>query len=117
MSIEVRGKIIETDEEGFLLNPNDWSEEVAEKIAEREGIKLDDVKWALIRYFREYYEEHQTHPTMHKLLLTEGKLHGDHFKDTKLYRDFLYETFPKGPIQTLCKLAGLPKPAEEVEAG
>ncbi len=117
MSIEVQGKIIETDEEGYLLNPGDWSEAVAEAIARQEGIGLDDVKWALIRYFREYYEEHQTHPTMHKLLLTEGRLHGERFEDSKLYRDFLYETFPKGPIPTLCKLAGLPKPSEEIEAG
>lgn len=119
MSIEVKGKIIETDEEGYLLNPDNWDEDVAEALIrqhEAEGHKkITETGWELIRYFREYYEDHQTHPTMHKLLKDRSRLENKHFEDEKSYRDFLYDLFPHGPIRKLCKLAGLPNPKDEVE--
>ena len=103
------------DEEGYLQDPNDWNSCVAEALAEREGIQLTDLHWALINYFRTFYEDHMRHPSMHEWVKTLGRFHGKPFREAKAYRDFLYELFPKGPIPTLCKLAGLPKPVEEVE--
>lgn len=115
MAFTVNGKTIETDEEGYLLNPEDWDEAVAEALAEQEGVKLDDVRWGLIRYFREYYEDHMVHPTMHHLVKTLGKAHGDHYEDEKAYEKFLYQEFPTNPIAEIGKLAGLPKPVIEAE--
>ncbi len=115
MSDNVLTVNVKTDEEGFLLDPNEWSPCVAEAIAEREGIGLSDLHWALINYFRAFYEDRMRHPTMHEWVTTLGRFHGKPFREARAYRDFLYELFPKGPIPTLCKLAGLPKPVEEVE--
>ncbi|WJW76381.1 TusE/DsrC/DsvC family sulfur relay protein [Thiohalobacter sp. IOR34] len=114
MSIEVNGLVIETDEQGYLLDPNLWTEEVAKKIAEQEGVELTDTHWGLIRYFRDFYEMKQRHPTMHELVLTQGKHHGESFQDAEAYRDHLWKLFPKGPVIELSKLAGLPKPEEVV---
>ena len=110
MNIEVKGKIIETDEQGYLVNLDDWSEEFVERIAEQDGIELYDDHWGLILYFRDYYEETLTHPTMRKIVLTLGKQHGKRFHDEKAYEKFIYSLFPYDPIHELCKLAGLPKP-------
>ena len=33
MAIEVNGKILDTDEEGYLVNSNDWGAEVAEAMS------------------------------------------------------------------------------------
>jgi tRNA 2-thiouridine synthesizing protein E len=119
MSITVQGKVIETDEEGYLLNPDDWTEKVAEEMAfqqsQQDNVKLTETHWGLIQYFRDYYRENKVHPTMHKLVMTLGKYHGQHFHDHETYKTFLYEMFPRGPIPELCKLAGLPKPTEEFE--
>lgn len=119
MSIEVNNKVIKTDEEGYLLEPDDWNEDVAEALIrqhEADGHKpVTETGWELIRYFREYYEDHMIHPSMHKLLTERARLHKNHFKDEKGYRDFLYELFPHGPIPMLCKLAGLPNPEHEIE--
>ncbi|HBE93762.1 MAG TPA: hypothetical protein DDW55_15085 [Gammaproteobacteria bacterium] len=52
---------------------------------------------------------------MHKLVMTLGKSHGQHYHDHESYKTFLYELFPRGPVPELCKLAGLPKPMEEFE--
>lgn len=119
MSIEVKGRVIETDKEGYLLNPEEWNEDVGEALVkqyEAEGNKpVTETGWELIRYFREYYDDHMVHPTMHKLLRERAHLEGKTFEDEKSYRDFLYELFPHEPIRTLAKLAGLPNPEHEVE--
>ena len=115
MSIKLGDKVIETDEEGYLLNPNDWDECVAEAIAEKEGIQLTDMHWAMINYFRTFYEDHMRHPTMHEWVKTLGRFHGKPFEEAKAYRDFLYKLFPQGPVPILCKLSGLPKPTGEIE--
>lgn len=119
MILTVEGKTIETDEEGYLLNRDDWSEEVAEQMAaiqaQEDGVKLTETHWGLIQYFREYYNENKVHPTMHKLVMTLGKQHGEHFHDEKSYQKYLYDIFPHGPVQELCKLAGLPKPIGDTE--
>jgi TusE/DsrC/DsvC family sulfur relay protein len=119
MSVDAGDKIIQTDEEGYLLNPDDWTEEFAEVIAfqqsEQDKVKLTETHWGLIQYFRDYYNENKEHPTMHQLVMTLGKYHGEHFHEHKDYEKFLYELFPHGPVPELCKLAGLPKPTEEFE--
>lgn len=57
MSINVGGKIIETDEEGYLLNPDDCTEKVAEEMAfqqsQQDNVKLTETHWGLIQYFRD----------------------------------------------------------------
>ncbi len=119
MSLTVNGKTIATDEEGYLLNPDDWDEDVAKALVcayEEEGNpKITAEGWALIQYFRDYYEDHQVHPTMHKMLRERAKKEGKDFHEEEAFRDYLYQLFPKGPVPTLCKLAGLPNPKEEIE--
>ncbi len=119
MSIEVNGKIIENDEEGYLVNINDWNEDVCEALIkqhEAEGHReVNETARGLIDYFRQYYDENKVHPTMHKLVMTLGKNKGEHFHDQESYKNFLYELFPHGPVRVLSKLAGLPKPVNDVE--
>jgi len=116
MSIKVGNSIIETDEEGYLINPDDWSEAVAIAMAAKESGQeqgeLSETHLGLVQYFREYYAENKVHPTMRTLVMTLGKHHGRRFHEHKDYERFLYDLFPNGPIPELCKLAGLPKPPE-----
>lgn len=110
MDLDVNGRIVSTDEQGYLCEPDDWSEEVAEKLAERDGIQLFDDHWGLILYFREFYQQTSRLPTMHTLVRTLGRQHGERFQDEKAYEKHLYRLFPRDPVRALCKLAGLPRP-------
>ncbi|MDH5371188.1 MAG: TusE/DsrC/DsvC family sulfur relay protein, partial [Gammaproteobacteria bacterium] len=60
MNVNVNNKIIKTDEEGYLLNLDDWTDDVAEEMsalqAEKDHVKLTETHWGLIHYFRDYYE-------------------------------------------------------------
>ena len=110
MELEISGRPVRTDEQGFLLDPDDWSEAFVEKTAETDGIRLYDDTWGLILYFRDYYQATGSVPTMHMLVRSLGHQHGARFHNEKAYGKFLYQLFPSDPVRTLCKLAGLPKP-------
>lgn len=107
MKLEVKGRNIETDVQGFLQHIDDWNEEVAKELAEKDGIKLYNDHWELIYYFREYYEENMTNPTMHALIRDLGNRH-KHYHDRKVIEKHIYRLFPQDPVREICKLAGLP---------
>ncbi len=110
MAIEIHGKTLETDEEGFLVNLADWSQDVALMLANDENLDMSETHWGLVDYFREYYDENQVHPSMHIIVQDLGQTLGKTFHEHKAYVKFLYELFPMDPIRQLCKIAGLPKP-------
>lgn len=110
MIFEINGKNIEANAQGYLINMDDWSEEFASELAKRDGIELFVDHWELIMYFREYYSENQSNPTMHTIVRTLGKMKGDHFHNQKEYERHIYKLFPVDPIHEICKLAGLPMP-------
>jgi tRNA 2-thiouridine synthesizing protein E len=109
MVLNVAGRRIETDPQGYLCNLAQWSEEFAEEIAERDGIKLYNDHWELIWYFRDYYDENESAPTMHTMVKTLGKKNAHHH-EKKAYEKHVYGLFPKDPIHEICKLSGLPMP-------
>ncbi|HHH46405.1 MAG TPA: TusE/DsrC/DsvC family sulfur relay protein [Thiotrichales bacterium] len=106
MPIEVNGKVIETDEEGYLANLNDWTPEIAEAMAKEDGVELTDNHWEVINFLREYYDEYQIAPAVRVLTKAIGKKLGKEKGNSK----YLYELFPYGPAKQACKYAGLPKP-------
>ena len=106
MAIEVSGKTIETDEEGYLTNLGDWDEEVAQKLASQDELELTDNHWEVISFLREYYDEYQIAPAVRVLTKAIGKKLGKDKGNSK----YLYELFPYGPAKQACRFAGLPKP-------
>jgi len=105
-TINVAGKDIEVDEEGYLVNRSDWNEEVAKIMAKADNCDLTDSHWEVINFLREYYEEYQIAPAVRVLTKAIGKKLGADKGNSK----YLYELFPYGPAKQACKYAGLPKP-------
>ena len=106
MSLDVNGTIYEVDEEGYLENIRDWSVEVAETMAAKDGTVLTEGHWEVIHFLRDYYEEYQIAPAVRVLTKAIGKRMGKEKGNSK----YLYELFPFGPAKQACKYAGLPKP-------
>ena len=99
--VQHQGKKIELDEDGFLLDVNSWSVNVAELLAEKEGIKeMGSEHWKLINAIRHYYER-----------VGESPLCRDILKEAGLTKQDMYMLFPLGH-RSAYKLAGLPKPPE-----
>jgi dissimilatory sulfite reductase related protein len=99
--IEVNGRNIELNDEGFIARPEDWSEDVARAFGVLENIPaLTAEHWKVIYYLREYYQRFRIAPMIRKLC-----------KDTGVSLKEIEKLFPSGPAKGACKLAGLPKPS------
>ena len=91
---------VAVDAEGFLLNPEQWTEALAAEIAREAGIDpLTDRHMQVARFMRDTYLSTGTAPTIRTL----GKASGVPIKE-------LYQLFPKGPAKLAAKIAGIPKP-------
>ena len=106
-TIVVKDKTIEVDDEGYLVNIDDWNSDVAEFYAEREGIRMSDQHWEIVHFLRDYYLRYQIAP-MIKILAREV---GQRLGPGKGSAKHLYELYPNGPARQACKIAGLPGPA------
>jgi dissimilatory sulfite reductase related protein len=96
----VGSQTLELDEDGFLMEPELWNEEVAKALALTEEVfELTEEHWKVINYLREYFEENNVAPMIRKVV-----------KDTGFDLKKIYELFPSGPAKGACKIAGLPKP-------
>jgi len=95
-----------TDNEGFLLDPSDWNEQVAVAIAEQEHIPLTAAHWEIVHFVRDYYEQYQTVPENRTLLKMLRERHG---METATRR-YVQHLFPYGFGQQACKIAGMRKP-------
>lgn len=105
MSIECNGKTIETNEAGHLVNTEDWSEDVAKVIAEKEGIEMTDEHWDVINYLRdEHFNNAGNEPNERTILKDMGKKWGK-----KLSSKDMYLMFPLMPSKQGRKIAGLPQ--------
>ena len=63
MALEFNGKTIETTPTGYLVNQEDWSKELAEHLAEEEGVALTQKHWDLLEYLRdEYFNNNSNQP-------------------------------------------------------
>lgn len=89
----------EIDEEGYLVEPLDWNEKIAEDLAREEGLTLTEEHWSAIRFMREYYAEHQVAPDARFVIRHLG---GN--------RNRLFELFPYGYVKQTCKIAGMKRP-------
>lgn len=94
------------DNEGYLTDPADWSEQLAETIARQEGITLTDEHWAVLRFMRGYYEEHAIPADARFAIrfLAEQRGHGARA------RQRMFELFPYGYVKQACRIAGMRRP-------
>jgi len=90
---------------GYLAELSDWSEEVAQKMATEENIKLTDEHLDVLQYLRKYYDTNGQGYNA-RTLLNVMEFEFGNWQGKKR----LYELFPKGPVSQGCKLAGIPLP-------
>ena len=104
MPIEIMGKVLPTDPEGYLMDPADWSEEAAAELARQEQVVLTDRHWAVVRFMRQYYEQRLIAPDARHVMkfLAAG--------DSAADRNELFRLFPYGYVKQACKIAGMRKP-------
>jgi len=95
------GQTVEVNDEGFFVDADQWTKEMAPEIAAGVGVPtpLTDQHWVVIDLMRKEYFEKGTGPTVRKI----GKMSDVTTKE-------LFLLFPKGPAKLAAMVAGIPKP-------
>lgn len=93
-------------DQGYLVDPSEWNEDIAEQLAREEGIVLTPEHWAVIRFMREYYERHHIAPDARHVMKHLASVKGE----GKAGRNDLFVLFPYGYVKQACRIAGMRKP-------
>ena len=97
---------LELDKDGYLVDLDDWSVEVANALAAAEGLELTPDHWQILDLLRGFYAEFQLSPATRPLIkYTALKLGPE--KGNSLH---LNKLFNGTPAKLAAKLAGLPRP-------
>ena len=95
----IAGKTVNVNEEGYLTDVNQWDKDIAQEIANEEGVgALNDRHWAVINWLQEQDKN--------QVALTIRKLGKSGVTDIKEF----YALFPGGPLKKATKIAGIKKP-------
>ncbi len=95
----IAGHEVHVNDEGFLTEYDEWSEEIAAELAKNIEVEMTDEHWALIKWLREDYKEKGETATTRRVQTAGGV-------PTKKQ----FELFPKKPAKKMAYIAGVPKP-------
>ena len=110
MTEVVDGQELLLDGEGYLLDLDEWSEEFVHVRAAAEGLDLTEEHWEVIRFIRNYHDEHSVQAPVRDMIKHFKKTWGKEKANTR----YLHQIFPKGgPQKQGNRLAGVRKPKGE----
>lgn len=90
-------KIIATDD-GYLKDFSQWNKEIGLEIAKKAGVEMTDRHWEVVAWIQEQVKN--------DVALSVRGIKKSGFINIKEF----YSLFPKGPLKTVTKIAGVPKP-------
>lgn len=90
---------LQIDADGYLVNRDDWSEDLAKELAAKMGIELGGGHWKVLRTARAIESESGSSPGLRKI---------SRRSETPIKA--IYKLFPDGPAKLIAKIAGIPKP-------
>lgn len=97
--LEMLGRPVHVDAEGFLTRPEEWDANLARALADQIGIALTDRHWEVLRFLRADYAERGQTPTTRRVDVVGGVPVKEQFA-----------LFPRKPGRKMAYVAGLPKP-------
>jgi len=95
------------DAEGYLVNPDEWTDDIAVELAKEEGIELNEDHWLVLRFMNKYYSEHSVAPDVRHAI---RHLATANQSDKKQAKKLMFELFPYGYVKQACKISGMKRP-------
>jgi TusE/DsrC/DsvC family sulfur relay protein len=95
----IDGHLIHLNDEGFMTDPSEWTEPLANTLAGQIGIELTDEHWKAIRFLRDDFADQGETATLRRIGVVGG-----------IPTKSLFRLFPQKPAKKLAYIAGLPKP-------
>ena len=95
----IAGREVQVNDEGFMTEYDEWSEEIGANLASAIGIEMTDDHWKAIRFLRSDFTDQGETPTLRRVQTVGG-----------IPTKQLFKLFPKKPAKKMAYVAGLPKP-------
>jgi len=95
------------DAEGYLVEPDDWSEDIANELAKEENIELDEMAWLVLNFIRTYYSEQSVVPDVRHVM---SYLADKNEVGKREAKKLIFKLFPYGYVKQAVKIAGMKKP-------
>ena len=95
----IADRTVTVDEEGFMTEYDEWSEQVGDHLAQQIGIEMTDAHREIITFLRSDFADQGETATLRRVSTIGGF-------PTKS----LFQLFPKKPAKKMAYIAGLPKP-------
>lgn len=103
-TLRINGQDVLTDSEGYLVDLDDWSEDFVRAEAGHEGLELTDETWEVIRFLRDFYEQHGVQANVREIIKHFRRVWGPELGSNH----HLHDIFPRGgPQKQGNRLAGL----------
>lgn len=93
----------EFDDDGLIIDPSQWDEEIAEDVAERLHIQLMPEHWVAIYSLRNYYDRFGVAPAMVSIC-----------RDNSRPKDWIHNLFDS--CLNAWRISGLSNPGEEAKS-
>lgn len=103
---DFNGKSIKVYASGNLVHLEDWSEELACVLAQKEDIELSSDHWIVVNFLRKFYFQYGVAPMVKILIKQMSEELGSEIANKKA----MYQLFPAGPAKQGSRIAGLPSP-------
>ena len=97
--IEIAGKLVNVNEEGFMTVFDEWNEDIAKIFAKQIEIELTDEHWKIVKFLRDDFKVQGETATARRVQSVGG-----------FPIKHQFELFPKKPAKKMAYIAGLPKP-------
>jgi tRNA 2-thiouridine synthesizing protein E len=95
------------DIEGYIVNPEDWNQDLARQLAAEENLELSEDYWLILEFMRKYWLEHRVTPDVRHVVEYLVDERGYKKKEAKKH---LFDLFPYGYVKQACKIAGMQRP-------
>ena len=95
---------LSVNDQGFLVNFDDWTPEVAKAMAQADNLELQECHWIALNYLRDYYATYDIPPAPRTVISDIGQQ-----LDPRCDSHTMDRLFPKGGCKQACRLAGLPE--------
>lgn len=95
------------DVEGYVVDPDDWDEDLAKQLAAEEGLDLTGDSWTILCFMRKYWDIHKVAPDVRHVTRHLVEELG---YDKKAAKHLVFSLFPYGYVKQACKIAGMQRP-------
>ena len=104
--VDVNGRQVATDQEGYIQDMAEWSEEFIYALAKKESLEVTQEHLDVIYFIRDHYEKHRVQAQVRDMIKHFKKVWGP----DRGNNHYLHDLFPKGgPQKQGNRLAGIRK--------